>query len=60
MFQLAISIGLVAFAAIIVCSILSTLLKRDFSAMDRALAVRKAKKTARTKSAMTGADEAES
>ena len=60
MFQLAISIGLVAFAAIIVCSILSTLLKRDFSAMDRALAARKAKKTVRTKSAMTGADEAES
>ena len=60
MFQLAISIGLVAFAAIIVCSILSTLLKRDFSAMDRALAAQKAKKTVRTKSAMTVADEAES
>ena len=59
MFQLAVSIGIVALAAIIVCMILSTLLKRDFSAMDRASAARKAKKTARTKSAI-GSDEAES
>jgi hypothetical protein len=36
MFQLAISIGLVALAAIIVCTILGTLLRKDFTAMDRA------------------------
>ena len=60
MFQLAISIGLVALAAIIVCTILGTLLRKDFSAIDRASKARKAKKTAKAKSAISGQDESES
>ena len=54
MFQLVVSFGIVMLAALIVCMILSMVLKKDFSRMERASIARKAKKTARAVSAIAG------
>ena len=59
MFQLVVSFGVVILAALIVCMILSMVLKKDFSRMEHASIARKAKKTARAVSAMAGSDESE-
>ena len=54
MFQLVVSFGIVMLAALIVCMILSMVLKKDFSRMERASIARKTKKTARAVSAIAG------